>query len=107
MFLPNLHAPSAKLLKAGDDVSSFYVKRCIYLAFFGMTGELGILDQSLDSGTREDTTAAHRVNQNGDSSASQPLFSNLAANAIFDNGVDSRQHRNAQGAQNEARLPEV
>ena len=35
LFLRKMHAPLKQSEKVGYDVSSFYVKRCIYLAFFG------------------------------------------------------------------------
>jgi len=35
LFLRKMHAPLSQIQKAGFDISSFYVKRCTYLAFFG------------------------------------------------------------------------
>ncbi len=37
MFVEKLHAPLAAFHSVGDDISSFYIKRSIYLAFFGHT----------------------------------------------------------------------
>ncbi len=37
LLVEKLHAPLAAFHSVGDDISSFYIKRSIYLAFFGHT----------------------------------------------------------------------
>ena len=53
LFLRKLHAPLSDFQQGGSDISSFYVKRCIYLAFFGPTHIPGTVEPSMSGGTRE------------------------------------------------------
>lgn len=89
MFLPKLHATFAEMRKDGGEVSSFYVNRSIYLAFFG------------------NITAANSANQTGEGNTTRPPFTNLDGNAPFNSGLGSEPSHNAQIIQNQARLPEV
>jgi uncharacterized protein YjbI with pentapeptide repeats len=64
LFIPHLHAESEE---EGEQITSFFVRRSIYLAFFGKSADLGI-----DSGPDLSPSPQHRAQRTGPS-ASQGL----------------------------------
>lgn len=69
MFLPKLYATFAEMRKDGGVVNSFYVKRSIYLAFFG------------------NITAANSANQSSEGNTTRSPFTNHDGNAPFNSGL--------------------
>ncbi|KFY03482.1 hypothetical protein V490_00177 [Pseudogymnoascus sp. VKM F-3557] len=57
MFLEKMHLPLAELQRGGEGISSFYVKRSIYLAFWGGIDQSDQSNASLN--TAEETRNAH------------------------------------------------
>lgn len=102
MFLHKLNASLAELRTVGDDVSSFFVKRSIYLAFFGPVGTSVVPAPSPNINQREDTmkeTATDNPGRTDEGTAIRAQVSNL------NEEPDPNNERNP--ARNEARLPEV
>jgi len=61
MFLDKMHLPLAEFQRVGEGLSSFYIKRSIYLAFFGSFTEAAQSNASLLNATQE----THRLPLHG------------------------------------------
>ncbi|OBT64130.1 hypothetical protein VE03_06282 [Pseudogymnoascus sp. 23342-1-I1] len=53
LFIRKMHAPLSRFPRGGHDISSFYVKRCRYQAFFGAASIREILNPVVPGGTGE------------------------------------------------------
>ena len=90
IFLGQMHLPLAELQKAGQGISSFYVKQSIYLAFFGDLESDERIHSHLgtnDGGQRRAPSVdIHRT-----------LLSNQRATSISGLGRDPNSHISSQG----------
>jgi hypothetical protein len=91
IFLNQMHVPLAELQRGGQGISSFYVKRSIYLAFFGDLHSGESLYPHLGGGGRRQGRATGSIFHHA------PLVEQPAGAVSGLSGRDSNSHGSSQG----------
>jgi hypothetical protein len=91
LFIRKMHAPLSEFPKLGHDISSFYVKRSIYQAFFGTTGILETSEALMPGGRGEGISKTSIPSAAGDTAmrgeTGDRIFTNLVPTATEQDGI--------------------
>ncbi|KAL5350969.1 hypothetical protein ACLOAV_004542 [Pseudogymnoascus australis] len=95
LFIRKMHAPLSKFPRGGHDISSFYVKRSIYQAFFGTASIRVILKPLVPGGTGEQISETSIPSAADDTVImGDRIFANLMPTATQQGGIQQSSEVN-------------